>query len=78
VNNLLSLAVYIQPKYRGAKKSKFAWATEQNKGREIYLSHYHGVDSMDHMINTICNGFVSWKYWHSPYLHAMSMGIIAC
>ena len=41
---MLSLAVYIQPKYRGAKKSKFAWATEQNKGREIYLSHYHGVD----------------------------------
>jgi hypothetical protein len=27
------------------------------------------------MINMTGN---NWKYWHSPYLHAMSMGIIAC
>jgi hypothetical protein len=39
VNNLLSLTLYIQLKYRGAKKNKFAWATEQNEGREIYISH---------------------------------------
>jgi hypothetical protein len=54
-----------------------AWATEQNEAREIYLNHYHGVDSMDHMIKTTGNCFISWKYWHSPYLHAMSMGIVA-
>jgi hypothetical protein len=78
VNNLLSLKLYIQPKFRGAKKNTFAWATEQNEGREIYPSHYHGVDSMDHMVNTTGNRFVSWKSWHSPYLHAVSMGIIVC
>ncbi len=78
VNNLLSLTLYVQPKYRGTKKNKFAVATEQNEGREVYLSHYHGVDSIDHMINTTGNRFISWKYWPSLYLHAMSMGIIAC
>jgi hypothetical protein len=30
------------------------------------------------MINTTGNRFVTWKYWQSLYLHAMSMGIIAC
>jgi hypothetical protein len=44
VINLLSLTLYVQLKYGGPKKNKFAWATKQNKGREIYLSHYHGVD----------------------------------
>jgi hypothetical protein len=78
VNNLLLLTLYIQSKYMGMKKNKFAWATEQNEGREIYLSHYQGVDSIDHMINTRGKRFISWKYWHSPYLHVMSMGIFAC
>jgi len=75
VNNLLSLTLFVQPKYRGAKNNKFASATEQNEGRAIYLNHYHGVDSMDQMIKNTGNYFISWK-WHSPYLHAMSMGVI--
>lgn len=77
VNNLPSLTLYVQPKYRGTKKNKFAWATEQNEAREIYLNHYHGVDNMDHMIKTAANTFISWKYWHAPYLHAMTIGVIA-
>jgi hypothetical protein len=72
-NNLLSHTLFVQPKFRGANKNKFAWATEQNEGRAIYLNHYHGVDSMDHMIKNTGNFFISWKYWHSPYLHAMSI-----
>lgn len=77
VNNLSSLTLYVQPKFRGSKKNKFAWATEQNEARAIYLNHYHGVDNMDHMIKTTGNIFISWKYWHAPYLHAMTMGVIA-
>jgi hypothetical protein len=77
VNNLLSLTSYVQPKYKGAKYDKLAWATEQNEGRAIYLNHYHGVDSMDHMIKNTGNTLISWKYWHAPYLHGMSMGMIA-
>ncbi len=77
VNNLRSLTLYVQPKYRGAKNNKFAWATEQNAGRAINLNHYHGVDSMDHMIKNTGYSFISWKNWHLPILHAMSMGVIA-
>jgi len=78
VNNLMSLSLYVQPKFRGAKNHKLAWATEQNEAREIYLNHYHGVDSMDHMIKNTGNRYITWKFWHSPYLHAMTMGIVAC
>jgi hypothetical protein len=28
------------------------------------------------MIKNTGNYFISWKYWHAPYLHAMSMGVI--
>ncbi len=78
VNNLMSLTLYVQPKYRGTKANKLAWATEQNEARETYLNHYHGVDSMDHMIKNTGNRYITWKFWHSPYLHAMTMGIVAC
>jgi hypothetical protein len=78
VNNLISLTLYVQPKYRGNKNNKLAWATEQNEAREIYLNHYHGVDSMDHMIKNTGNRYITWKFWHSPYLHAMTIGIVAC
>jgi hypothetical protein len=47
VNNLLSLTLFVHPQFRGAKKYKFTWVTEQNEGRAIYLNHYHGVGSMD-------------------------------
>jgi hypothetical protein len=73
VNNLLSLTLYVQPKYRGNKNNKFAWAVEQNKARDIYLNHYYGVDLLDHMIKNIGNKYITWKFWHSPYLHAMTM-----
>jgi len=69
--------LFVQLKFRGAKNNEFAWVTEQNEGKAIYLNHYHGVDSMDHMIKNTGNYFISWKYWHSPYLHAISMGVIA-
>jgi hypothetical protein len=29
------------------------------------------------MIKNTSNRYVTWKYWHAPYLHAKSMGIIA-
>ncbi len=35
VNNLMSLTLYVQPKFREWKSKKFAWATEQNEAREI-------------------------------------------
>lgn len=62
VNNLTSLRLYVQPKFRRRAGNKFAWATEQNEAREIYRNHYHGNDSADQMIKNTGNRFISWKY----------------
>jgi hypothetical protein len=29
------------------------------------------------MIKNESNQYITWKYWHAPYLHAKSMGLIA-
>ena len=57
--------------------NKRVWGIEQNEGRETYLGHYYGVDNTDHMINIAVFSCTCWKYWHSPYLHCKSMGVIA-
>ena len=45
--------------------------------REIYLKHYLGVDSLDHMIKNTGIKYFTHRYWHSPYLHALSLAVIA-
>lgn len=77
VNNLPSCQLYVNPKSRGRKDNKRLWGTEGNEGRSTYLGHYYGLDNADHMIKNTGNQFISWKYWHSPYRHAISLGIIA-
>ena len=79
VNNLLSVRLYVGQKERGRKKdgSKRVYGIEQNEARELYLGHYYGLDNADHMIKNAGNRYITWKYWHAPYLHAQSLGIIA-
>ena len=77
VNNLPSVTNYVAKRERGKGKEKRVWGIEQNEAREIYLRHYYGIDNLDHMIKNACNRYITWKYWHAPYLHAKSMGIIA-
>lgn len=79
VNNLLSVKLYVGQKERGRKKdgSKRVYGIEQNEARELYLGHYYGLDNADHMIKNTGNRYITWKYWHAPYLHAQSLGIIA-
>jgi len=79
VNNLPSVQLYVTTKCRGNKKkgTKRNWAIEQNEARETYLSHYYGLDNADHMVKNTGNRYITWKYWHSPYLHGKSLGIIA-
>ena len=77
VNNLPSVTNYISKKARGRGKTKRVWGIEQNEARETYLRHYYGIDNLDHMIKNTNNRYITWKYWHAPYLHAKSMGIIA-
>ncbi len=56
---------------------KRIWAIEQNESQETYLNHYFGMDVADHMIKNTANKYITWKYWHAPYLHAQAMGIVA-
>ena len=78
VNNLPELSLYVCEKSRGRKGQQRKWGVEMNQAREIYLKHYSGVDSADHMIQNTGIRYVTWKYWHAPYLHALSLGVIAC
>ena len=77
VNNLPSLKLYVAKRNRGRGKLKRTWGIEMNEAREIYLNHYSGVDSLDHMIKNAGIKYITHKYWHSPYLHALSLAVIA-
>jgi len=76
VNNLPSVSLYVKGKERGAKNNKHVWGTEFNEAREIYLTHYNAIDVADHMIKNAGCKYITWKYWHSPYLHALSLGLV--
>ncbi|KAL7430133.1 hypothetical protein ACHAXH_002081 [Discostella pseudostelligera] len=66
MNNLPSLSLYVTEKSRGRKgPQKRKWGVEMNQAREIYLKHYSGVDSLDHMIQNTGIWYITWKFWHS-------------
>jgi hypothetical protein len=77
VNNLPSCHLYVNLKSRGQKDNKHLWGTKGNEGMSTYLGHYYGLDNADHMIKNTGNQFILWKYWHAPYRHEISLGIIA-
>ena len=52
------------------------WAIRQNEARETYLNHYYGMDVANHMIKNTANKYITWKYWHSAYLHAQSLVVV--
>ena len=76
VNNLPGISLYFSKKERGQKSEKRKWGTEQNEARETYLHHYNAVDQADHMVKNASSKYITWKYWHSPYLHAISLGLV--
>jgi hypothetical protein len=76
VNKLPSVTNYVSKKVRGKGKTKHVWGIEQNKARETYLRHYYCIDNLDHMMKNTSIRYITWKYWHAPYLHAKSMVII--
>lgn len=77
VNNLPSVSLYVSKRVRGKGRSKRVWGIEQNEARETYLGHYYGIDNLDHMIKNCSIRYITWKYWHAPYLHAQAMGVVA-
>ena len=77
VNNLPSCQLYVSKKDRGKREDKLVWGIEQNEGRETYLGHYFGVHLADHMIQNANIRYITWRFWHMPFLHALSMGVLA-
>jgi hypothetical protein len=77
VNNLPSLKLYVAKWTCGRGKLKRTWGIEMNEAIEIYLNHYSGVDSLDHMSKNTGIKYITHKYWHSPYLHALLLAVFA-
>ena len=67
---------YMRKRERGWGADKRVWAIKQNEARETYLNHYYGMDLANHMIKNTANKFITWKYWHSAYLHAQSIVVV--
>ena len=77
VNNLPSAGLYVTQKARGKGCNKRILGIKQNEARQTYLSQYFAVDNTDHMISNTMIGYITWKYWYSPYLHGLAMAIVA-
>ncbi len=79
VNNLPSLQLYVTKRERGRGRgaNKRVWGIKQNEAHETHLNHYYGMDVANHMIKNTTNKCITWKYWHSAYLHVQSMGVVA-
>ena len=76
VNALSSCKLEVQKRERGVRANKRKWAIEWNSGRGLYLGMYSRIDSIDHLIKNCRIKYRSWKYWHSPMLHGMSLAIV--
>ena len=76
VNNLPSVSLYVSKRVRGKGAATRMWGIEQNEARATYLGHYYGVDNVDHMIKNAKIRYTTWKYWHAPFFHALSMSMI--
>ena len=64
-------------KERGQKSEKRKWGTGQKEAaRETNLHHYNTINQADHMVKNASSKYITWKYWHSPYLHALSLGVV--
>lgn len=77
VNALNEVSNFVELRERGRKDKKRYWVIEMNHARRIYLSTYNGVDVLDHLIKNTRLFYQTWRYWHSPKNHALSIAI-AC
>ncbi len=69
--------LYVTIKSQGKNPNHFFWGIEQNKARVTYLGQYYGVNKVNHMIKNAKNRYTTWKFWHAPFLHALSIAVIA-
>ena len=76
VNAHNSVSLYARTREQGRGVNKRKWAIEMNEARALYLSTYGQVDRMDHLIQNCNMHYRSWKYWHSPMIHAKAMAAV--
>jgi hypothetical protein len=76
VNNLPLANLYVTIKSRGKTPNRRYWGIEQNEARATYLGHIYGVNNVDHIKNVKIR-YTTWKYWHAPFLHPLSIADIA-
>lgn len=79
VNSFNAVTNYVQVKERGstAKGTKQTWGIEMNEARELYLSTYGSVDTVDSQIRRCSMNYRTFKYWHAPKNHALALAVVA-
>jgi len=78
VNCFDEMFAYAMMRKRGRGEKTFLWPIEMNQAREHYLTTYNAVDRIDHRLRNLHLKLRSWKYWHSPMVHAMGLGVVTC
>ena len=76
VNALNTCDIYVRERSRGRGENKRHWAIEMNEARDLYLSTYSRIDSIDHLIKNCHMFYRSWKYWHAAMLHAKALAVV--
>ena len=75
VNALNEVSNFVELRERGRGQNKRRWVIEMNEARRLYLSTYNGIDVLDHHIKQANLFYRTWKYWHAPMNHALSIAI---
>ena len=47
-----------------------------NNARQVYLSSYGRIDTIDAQIGRCNLNYVSWKYWHAAKLHSDALALV--
>ena len=47
-----------------------------NQARDLYLGTYSRINFIDNLVKDCHLKYQSWKYWHSPMLHATVLAIV--
>jgi hypothetical protein len=67
--------VYVAQCERGCVEHKRYWGIKMNDVRELYLTTYRIINTLDKYVSNANIGYWSWKYWHTAMNHAKVMGL---
>jgi hypothetical protein len=73
VNALNANKRMVLPRERGQGAYKRKWVIEYNEARQLYLSSYGRIDTIDAAVKKCHMGYRSWKYWHNAKTHGYAL-----